>query len=292
MGLKRICELFGISRQAYYQQLKYREIFMLNSRFILAQVHRIRLLHPRMGGRKLYSKLQFFLANHQIKMGRDAFFKLLATNGLLINKKRKRIVTTNSYHRFYKYPNLIKHLEIKGINQLWVSDITYLKTTFGFAYISLITDAYSRKIIGYNIASSLHAINSISALNKALETLFANGNNYNLIHHSDRGLQYCSDAYSQLLLSNNIRISMTQNSEPLDNSIAERINGILKNEYMQQYKITTIQQAKALLNRSIDLYNNDRPHLSLAMFTPEQVHQNPNLKFEPLWKNYYQNYKL
>ncbi|MAE08585.1 MAG: hypothetical protein CL661_07485 [Bacteroidetes bacterium] len=240
-----------------------------------------------MGTRKLYDKLQPFILEHQIKMGRDALFNLLSANYLLVRKRKRRIKTTQSFHWLRKYPNLIREFIPSAINQLWVSDITYWNIEKGFVYISLITDAYSRKIVGYHVASSLESIETMQALKMALTSL--NGelkNHVQLVHHSDRGLQYCSHTYVKLLKDNNIRISMTENGDPLENVIAERVNGILKDEYLSDYSIETINEAKEVLDFAVKLYNQDRPHNSISNFYPDQVHK-LNLKAERLWKNYY-----
>lgn len=173
-------------------------------------------------------------------------------------------------------------------NQLWVSDITYWKISNGFVYISFITDAYSRKIVGYHVASTMEAIETIEALKMAISGfLNAPDCSFQLTHHSDRGMQYCSDMYVQLLKNNNIKINMTENGDPLENAIAERINGIIKEEYLNDYVVDTIEQAKELLSAVVKLYNNERPHQSIGFLTPNQVHEK-NIKTEKLWKNYYQ----
>ncbi len=167
-------------------------------------------------------------------MGRDALFDLLAVNQLLIRRKKRRVTTTQSFHWLRKYPNLIRHLNPMKKNTLWVADITYYQTTKGFVYISFITDAYSRKIVGYHVADSLAAVHSVKALEMAIaqsaEPLTE------LIHHSDRGVQYCSAEYVKLLQDNGITISMTENGDPLENAIAERVNGIIKEEFLNHYK--------------------------------------------------------
>jgi transposase InsO family protein len=284
IGLSRFCRLLGITRQAYYKHFWYRESESIEQSLVLDQIRLIRKTHRRMGTRKLYELLQNFMLEHQIKMGRDALFDLLATNNLLVRRKRKNIYTTNSFHWLRKYPNLIKEMKPTAINQLWVSDITYLKISSGFAYISFVTDAYSRKIIGYHIAPNLDAVETLQALKMALSQL--NKTHEEIIHHSDRGIQYCSSEYVNLLMHNKIKISMTENGDPLENSIAERVNGILKEEYLEHYTIQNIQQARELLDQAVKLYNRSRPHFSIGLLTPESVHQH-NLKTERLWKNRY-----
>lgn len=287
VSLGRFCRLLGVTRQAYYQHFWHREQLSFEADLIVSEVHRIRKNHRHMGGRKLYELLQPFLLAHQIKMGRDRLFDILSANCLLIRRKKKQTITTNSFHRFKKYSNLIKDFVPIKPNQLWVSDITYWKIETGFVYISFITDAYSRKIVGYHLGSSLQTSETIQALRVAISNLPKKiENNSVLIHHSDRGTQYCSNQYVKLLQTNGIEISMTENGDPLENAIAERINGIIKEEYLNDYQPKNIEIAKELLDTVVNLYNNERPHMSIGNLTPNQVHQN-NIKTEKLWKNYY-----
>lgn len=286
MSLESLCGLFGLTRQAYYQHL-YRGVdCTIEQEFVIKRVLEIRKEHGRMGGRKLYLKLNSFFTDHQIKMGRDAFFRLLAANHLLIKKRKRNVYTTNSFHWLRKYPNLIKDFQPIYPNQLWVSDITHWKYSPGFLYISLITDAYSRMIVGYHIATTLESIETIQALVMAISTLSELPEN--LIHHSDRGAQYCSGIYVELLNSVGIGISMTENGDPLENAIAERVNGILKEEYLWDQQASSIKEAKVILDRAIALYNFDRPHMSISNMTPNEVHTG-NVYIEPsrLWKNYF-----
>lgn len=259
---------------------------------IVKEVKKIRKNHKVMGTRKLYEKLQSFMMEHSIKMGRDALFDLLAANQLLVKRRKRRIQTTFSSHWLRKYPNLIKEFIPSSINQLWVSDITYWKINTGeHLYISLITDAYSRKIIGYNVADTMEAIQSIAALQMAMATLCgAAPKPKQLIHHSDRGIQYCSNKYVKLLQDNDARISMTESGDPLENAIAERVNGIIKEEYLNFYETTTLQEAKKQLIKTIALYNSDRPHMSISNKTPNQIHKDNKINPERLWKNYYKKY--
>lgn len=226
-----------------------------------------------------------FLKEHNIKLGRDRLFSLLMHENLLIKNHKRRVRTTMSYHRFHKWPNLIKEYIPKQPMELYVSDITYWRINTGHVYISLITDAYSHKIVGYNVATTLEAIESKAALEQALPDLLM-GQASQLIHHSDRGIQYCSHEYVKLLQDNNIKISMTEDGDPRDNAIAERINGILKNEYLSHYNVNTIEQAKIVLKEAVNLYNNERPHLSVDYLTPEYVHST-SCTTKKRWKNYY-----
>lgn len=284
ISISRLCRLLGITRQAYYQNFWHQEDIQTEQELVIQEVLRIRKYHRHMGGRKLYEKLQPFMLEHQIKIGRDKLFDLLAANRLLVRKKRRKVFTTQSFHWLRKYPNLIKEFIPTAPNQLWVSDITYWKIESGHIYISFITDAYSHKIVGYQVAETLDSIESIQALQMALSALGAESH-LQLTHHSDRGIQYCSAGYVKLLQDYNIRISMTENGDPLENAIAERVNGIIKEEYLNDYKINSIAEAKQLLPGIIKLYNEDRPHMSIGHLTPVQVHHSINpIKTEKLWK--------
>lgn len=287
IGLAKLCGWFGITRQAYYQNNWEGISTTIEEDLIVQKVKNIRKNHRKMGTRKLYEILQPFMLEHNIKIGRDALFNMLSANYLLVRKRKRRIQTTNSYHWLRKYPNLIREFVPTAINQLWVSDITYWKLKEDHVYISFITDAYSHKIVGYQVAETLEAIESIHALQMALSALEAESN-LQLTHHSDRGIQYCSHAYVKLLQDYNIKISMTENGDPLENAIAERVNGIIKDEYLETYDIENIKEAKELLQAVVDLYNNERPHMSIGNFTPNHIHQSKKkIKTEKLWKNYY-----
>lgn len=286
IGLAKLCGWFGLTRQAYYQNSWNGISISIEEDLILGQVKQIRELHPRMGTRKLYEKLQPFMQEHQIKMGRDTLFNLLASNYLLVKRRKRRIQTTQSFHWLRKYPNLIKGFIPTAPNQLWVSDITYWKINQGYVYISFITDAYSHKIVGYHVAETLEAIESIQALELALACL--DGQPVQLIHHSDRGIQYCSSGYVKLLQDYEIKISMTENGDPLENPVAERVNGIIKDEYLSAYEVSNIEEAKKELSFVIKLYNEERPHMSIGNLTPNQLHHSIKpIKTEKLWKNYY-----
>lgn len=251
---------------------------------ILEEVRRIRAHHPAMGGRKLFEKLQSLLLLHKIKMGRDAFFDLLASQGLLIRRKRRSIQTTFSHHWLRKWPNLIRGYTLNCPNQLWVSDITYWKTGGNVFYISLVTDAYSHKIVGHHVGQTLNTAEAIMALRTALPCL--EGQASRPIHHSDRGSQYCSLAYVKLLQDNGFSISMTENGDPIENAIAERVNGILKEEYLNYYKVSNITEAKTVLDFVVNLYNHDRPHMSIGLLTPASVHNERSVAVKRKWKNY------
>lgn len=287
IGLAKLCGWFGITRQAYYKNSRKAIRISIKEELILEEVHKIRTNHKRMGTRKLYEKLQPFLSDHNLKMGRDALFNLLATNRLLVRKRKRRIHTTHSFHWLRKYQNLIRNFIPTAPNQLWVSDITYWKIEKKYVYISFITDVFSHKIVGYHVAETLESIETEQALKMALPGLFEEPeSHFQLIHHSDRGVQYCSQNYVKLLQKNNIKISMTENGDPLENAVAERVNGIIKDEYLQDYTVMSLKQAKKVLAFAVKLYNEDRPHNSIGNLYPSQVHQE-KLKTERLWKNYY-----
>ena len=245
---------------------------------VLQLVGQVRKELPALGTRKLYHVLQPCLKEHNIKLGRDKFFALLARHNLLIKRPRNRQRTTYSYRWFNRFANLTKGWSPTAPGQLWVSDITYLRMGNGFAYLSLITDAYSRKIVGCHVAKTLHAVNTFKALKMALtnELHLQQG----IIHHSDRGTQYCSSQYIETLQRHGFNISMTQSGDPLDNSIAERVNGIIKQEFIEYHYLSGIRQAKKVMDKAVNNYNTLRPHQSLNYKTPHQVHSNVNTKPE------------
>lgn len=282
-SIGELCGLFGVTRQAYYkrQRQAYREA--VHEELLLALVAEIRSDQPRIGCRKLLE-----LINPQLEpglqVGRDALFDLLRRKNLLVRRLRNRTRTTDSNHWLHKYPNLIKQLEVTRPHQLWVSDITYIRTGESFGYLFLITDAYSRKIVGCKLAESMEAVHALAALNMAIAQLPPNVKE--VIHHSDRGVQYCCRRYVKRLTRSGIRISMTENGDPYENAIAERVNGILKTEWLYTMDIPTVAAAKKAVNRIIGVYNTKRPHMSVGMLTPEAAHQRTG----PLvrrWKSYY-----
>jgi putative transposase len=289
VSLVRLTGLLGITRQSYYQHFWRQQEMKIEHQLILSKVKEIRSFNPAMGTRKLQVMLHDFMMEHQIKMGRDALFDLLAENYMLVRRRRRKVFTTNSRHWLRRYPNLVKGLEIIRVNQVWVSDITYLKTRQGYVYISFITDACSHKIMGYNLANNLETVNTLKALKMAIDLSLKQGRSLEgLIHHSDQGLQYCSNQYVALLKKHAIQISMSDKGEPLQNPIAERVNGIIKYEYLFYNKLENKQSVKELLDISVLAYNFIRPHLSCNMLTPDQAHQ-LNQPLTKLWKNYYRN---
>ena len=292
IGLARLCGWFGITRQAYYQESWKEMEVSIESEVLLKEVQTIRKNHSRIGTRKLYEMLTPVMMEHQIKMGRDKLFDLLSAHQMLIRRRRRNIRTTFSNHWLRKYPNLIRHFIPTAPNQLWVSDITYWKINNITVYITFITDAYSHRIVGYNLAESLEAVESIKALQMALSALGAESH-LNLIHHSDRGLQYCSAAYVKLLQDKSIQISMTESGDPLENAVAERVNGILKEEYLDTQQIKTVKEAVTYLHKAIKLYNSERPHMSISNYTPDKVHHAKEaVQVKRIWKNYYPKKKV
>jgi transposase InsO family protein len=204
-------------------------------------------------------------------VGRDSLFDILREHHMLIRRKKAYCKTTNSYHHFHKYKNLIKDMEITGPNQVWASDITYIRTVKGFCYLALITDMYSRKIVGYDISDSLELAGCLRALKSALRHARPKAG---LIHHSDRGIQYCSHQYVDELKKRKIKISMTEENHCYENALAERVNGILKDEfYLDQCFFSTHHASKATKN-AINIYNSKRLHLSLGYKTPNMVFKN------------------
>jgi putative transposase len=278
-----LCSLLGYSRQAFYQNIQSSEQKVLGEELIIQEVLRIRERQKRVGARKLLLMLEPFLSQHQLQIGRDGLFDLLAANNLLVRIRKSRVPrTTFSNHWMHKYPNLIIGMSVSEPNKLWVSDITYITLKEHFAYLSLITDAYSRLIIGYNLSKTLHAEGCVKALRMAIKQL---PDGSNVIHHSDRGSQYCCYEYVEILKTNLVSISMTQNSDPRENAIAERVNGIIKQELLST-SYDSFAQAASALKEAINIYNNERRHSSIDMLTPHEAHSMTG-KLKRRWKNYY-----
>jgi putative transposase len=287
LGLERLCSLFGKTRQGYYDHYWKQSDDQLQQALILELVHDMRQKLPKIGARKLLVMLHDDFAAHHITIGRDRFLQLLRTHDLLVKRTKRYVRTTDSNHPFKKWSDLSKELPpLTAIEQLWVSDITYLRTESGFIYLSLITDAYSRKIVGYHLSQHLKAQGCIIALNKGIATLKGSKEQRTLLHHSDRGVQYCCDAYVQVLQHHHIAISMTQSGSPYDNAMAERINGILKTELMLDGTFQSYSAAVPVVHQAIDAYNRLRPHMSCGNLTPEQVHhQQQTTALKKMWKS-------
>ena len=276
--------LLGYSRQSYYQYKKYLQQEAYEADLIIAEVLKYRAYQKHIGTRKLLSEMQIFLAIHHFSIGRDALFTLLADNGLLVRRrKRKGSITTWSKHHYRKYPNIIKDFVPTAPNQLWVGDITYIHIGIGFGYLSLITDVYSHKIVGFCLHKTLEAKGPLAALKMAM------GNTKDvskLIHHSDRGVQYCCDDYVKMLKSNSIKISMTEKGDPLENAVAERVNGILKIELLEK-SYSNFSDAQNAIAVAISTYNFLRPHNSINNLKPVEAHLLSGT-IPKRWTNYYQ----
>jgi putative transposase len=281
-GLQLLCRLFGYSRQAFYKHQSGQLKKISNEQRIVQEVLRIRKHQPRCGGRKLLVMLQPFFQKQQITVGRDAFFELLAKNKLLVRKRKRSVFTTNSKHFFYRYPNLIKSFTPLHAHELWVADITYIPVAEErFAYLYLITDAYSRKIVGFHVSDNMRVDSAVIALEKALEQKPPDAI---VIHHSDRGMQYCSTEYVKILQQHHAQISMTQNGDPYENALAERVNGILKTELIAS-TYPTLKEASTHIVRCITIYNYRRVHSSINYQIPHVVHSQKGPQ-DKRWKNY------
>jgi putative transposase len=280
VGMARLSGLFGVSRQAWYKAIARQEQIDYEEGIILWEVERLREKMPRMGTDKLHYELKRrgIYTQWSIKMGRDKLNELLSKYGLLSKKDRKRAKTTDSRHPFRRYSDLFKGKEITGVNQAWVGDITYIPVWQGFSYLSLITDVYSRKIVGWHLSKDLSAKGCAEALKKAIVQAKRSKSKVDfaaLIHHSDRGIQYCSYEYTGLLKSEKIFISMTQSGDPYDNALAERMNRIIKEEFLENRSFMSHQQAYAAIEKAVGVYNSEYPHGSLDYQTPNAVHVMP-----------------
>jgi len=273
LSIRQICEHNCLNRDAYYKiKTRNSERLAMESK-VIEMVNDVRITQPRVGTRKLHRELGDTFESLDFNVGRDKLFNILKCNNMLIKRKKVSYKTTNSHHRFYKYNNLIKDMEISKPNQVWVSDITYIRTIKGFCYLALITDLYSRKIVGSDLSDSLELSGCLRALKKALARARPTDN---LVHHSDRGIQYCSNQYVRQLKKRNIKISMTEENHCYENAVAERVNGILKGEFYLDECFTNTLTAKKAAKCAIDIYNNKRLHLSLNYQTPNNVFNNFN----------------
>ena len=269
-SISQLIECFGLKRDAYYKYQRRANRVNTTKETVLAMAKERRRDLPREGGKKMYRALKKEFLRRDIKLGRDGLYDILREQEMLVTRKRSFVKTTNSYHRFHKYNNLIKDIKIHRSNQVWVSDITYIRLTQGHCYLALITDVYSRKIVGYDVSNSLELAGCLRALQNAMrQARHAQG----LIHHSDRGLQYCSNQYVEQLKKHNINISMTEENHCYENAIAERVNGILKDEFYLDQNFANVELARKASDNAIKLYNNKRLHLSLGYKTPNEVFQ-------------------
>jgi transposase InsO family protein len=265
-----------VDRQFYYRSIKRVKCKQYIAEQVVAMVMRERKVMPRLGAKKLYHNLKESLLN--LRIGRDKFIEILRANHLLIEPKRSYHTTTMSHHRFRKHPNVIKDVAITAPEQVWVSDITYIGKREKPCYLSLITDAYSKKIVGFDVSNSLATQSSLKALRMARRN--RQYKDSKLTHHSDRGLQYCSDEYQYQLLKNGLLCSMTEDSNPYENAVAERINGILKQEFMIDRLHLDLPIMKQVIKEVVEIYNSKRPHLSNHMLTPNQMHNQSTLKIK------------
>jgi putative transposase len=265
VNVSSLCRRAGISRQGYHKQTKHRQRRALAEGSILNIIRECRQKHTKMGTRKLLVKI--VAQGHSI--GRDRLFALLRFKNLLILRRKRFHVTTDSKHGFRTYSNLLQDLTVTGPHQGWASDITYIRTKEGFLYLALITDVGSRKIVGYCVNDTLEAEGCMKALKMAIRQLPAGASP---LHHSDRGSQYCCHAYIKILKKRKLWVSMTEQNHCYENALAERVNGILKHEYLLKYCFPTKQMARLACSQAIELYNEDRPHMALDMQTPQQAH--------------------
>lgn len=258
-----------MTRQNFYKQRKKRQLWAADTDAVIDCVRKVRREHPRIGARKLLVMLAEDLEHSEIKIGRDRFFNMLRSHDLLVERKRRSARTTYSYHTLPTFGNIFKDMSLTGPNQAYVSDITYIRVKGSFIYLSLITDAWSRKIVGWHAGDTLESLGCLKALESALRDL---PSDHYPIHHSDRGSQYCCHAYVNKLTEAGLRISMTEDNHCYENALAERINGILKDEYNLWSCFATKNQALKAISQSINLYNTKRPHLSLDYRIPAEVH--------------------
>ena len=273
-SISNVCKSFDMKRDSYYKYRSRCHKRSVNKSMILELVKQERKHQSRVGTRKLYKALKPTFEIQNLKIGRDSLFDLLRNKNLLIRRKHATCKTTNSYHRFHKYNNLIKNMIITAPNQVWVADITYIRTIKGFCYLALITDLYSRKILGYDLSNTLELTGCLGAFKRAHRTARPSSG---LVHHSDRGFQYCSNIYVQELKKHGVLLSMTEENHCYENAVAERVNGILKDEFYLDQCFTDIEKAKIATKNAIKIYNSKRLHLSLNYRTPNMVFENSSI---------------
>jgi len=265
-----LCRRLGFSTQTYYDGRRRKQRRKVDEELVVRLVVQERQLQPRLGGRKLRVRLKEDLEKAGVQLGRDRFFEVLRQHQLLVEPYRAEYpATTNSSHNLPIFHNLVREREVQQAHEVWVSDLTYLRTEEGYLYLSLITDKKSRKVVGYHCGETLEASGCVQALEMALDQLPKEARP---IHHSDRGCQYCSKEYVDKLTERGLQVSMTEQDHCAENALAERMNGILKSEYGLGYRLRSKALARALVKQAVHLYNTRRPHLSLKMKTPDQVH--------------------
>jgi putative transposase len=270
LPVTKLCERAGMTPQNFYKRREVRRRKKVDEGLIKRLVETERALQPRLGGLKLHSMLREELASEGVSLGRDRFFEVLKNQALRLEPLPKAPRTTNSAHSLPVFTNLVKKTEQTGPNQVWISDITYIRTREDFAYLSLITDKYSRKVVGYHLGRTLETQDTLTALKMALAQLPEGAKP---VHHSDRGCQYCSHEYVKELKAHGLEVSMTEVNHCAENAQAERVNGILKQEYFLNYEFRSVDQAQRAVDEAVRLYNARRPHRSLKLRTPEQVHR-------------------
>lgn len=265
-----MCDYFEVTRQAYYKSTKHREREVIGHELIIELVQLVRRSNKKMGGKKLYHLLEADIHRIDVSMGRDKFFDLLRQRGLLVQRRRKYAMTTESQHWYRVYKNKLQEIIPERPHQAWVCDITYVRIKTGFVYLFLITDAYSRKIVGWELRNSLGLEGALQSLKMAIRQCpCSNG----LIHHSDRGFQYCSHEYVGVLKTKGIEISMAEAGNCYENAMAERVNGILKGEYGLDETFADEKEAREAVKEGIRAYNEERPHWSLGLQIPAKVHE-------------------
>lgn len=282
VSVGRLCNLFGKTRHAFYDRLWYERTKLSNEQLVVEMLLELQRDMPGAGIPTIYPLLRKPLMSHGIKIGRDAVQELRRRHGLIKKLHRSFVTTTDSRHRFRKYPNIIRELKVIRPSQLWVCDITYIRVRKDFNFLSLVCDAYSRKIIGYCLHPTLAKQGPLTALRMAIQTL--DGPPQGLIHHSDRGIQYCCDEYVQELELYDISISMTEKGDPYENPVAERLNGILKKIFGLGKTFPTRRDAQKAVKKAILLYNTVRPHSGVEKLTPQQAHT-CNGELNRTWKH-------
>ncbi len=284
IGLEILCGLVGKTRQAFYDKKKRKEQELFDVSIIILLVKRERKVAKRVGGKRLLLILKEELQSHGIEIGVQRFLDILRVNDLLVKPRRRKPKLTDSRHKLPVFPNKARNLHLNCSEVLWVSDITYIRVANKFSYLILITDAYSRKVVGYHFARRMTAAFCLEALNKALSD--RSYPSRKLMHHSDRGSQYCSVDYTKVLQQANIPISMTEQGDPLENPLAERMNRTFKDVFGLDEHFSCFEQANKQVDLAIAYYNDRLPHTSIDLLTPNQAHHKTG-KLKKHWKWYW-----
>lgn len=283
-GLEVLCQLVGKTRQAFYKRMHRIEKQKFEASIIVELVKRERKIAKRVGSKKLHLILKEELKHHGISIGKDKFHEVLKANDLIIKSRRRSPKTTNSRHKLPVYPNIAKNMYLDRSEKMWVSDITYIRVGLGFCYLMLITDSYSRKVVGYNFRQKMDASLCTIALGEAVRN--RSYPNRRLLHHSDRGTQYCSFDYTKILTDHGIPISMTENGDPLENPLAERMNRIFKDTFALDERFSDFDSASMAVDKAVQYYNERLPHSSVDLLTPNQAHHRRG-KLKKHWKWYW-----